>query len=174
MRILDKEQFRQSLYSALDESDGLEHHGVKGQKWGVRKKSRVTLSERPDNLVVKARKKVSKKFRDESNKNHIYDIRNSEGKRLGDLDLYDESTKSMNVTWLGIKSKHRGQGYATDALQQAIELAKKKKMSQVTLEVPGVSPDAHHIYKKLGFKDGKKISSDDDIWGGLTSMKKKI
>ena len=35
---MDKEQFRQSLYSALDESDGLEHHGVKGMHWGVRKR----------------------------------------------------------------------------------------------------------------------------------------
>lgn len=151
----------------------LEHHGVKGQKWGVRTKSRVTLTERPETGIIKVRKKLSKKFRKEAAKNHMYDIRTPDGKRVGDLNVYDESTKSMNVIWLGINGEHRGKGYGTDAMQQAIDIAKKKKMSQVTLEVPGGSPDAHHIYKKLGFKDGKKISSDD-IWGGLTSMKKKI
>lgn len=160
--------------------EDIQHHGVKGQKWGVRKKSRistndhVTLSELPDNLVVKARKKLSKKFREEANKNHVYKLTNSEGKKIGDLDLYDESKKSMNVVWVSVDGKHQGHGYATDTMRQVIDLAKKKKMSQVTLEVPGQSPDAHHIYKKLGFKDGKKISSDDDFWGGLTSMKKEL
>lgn len=152
------------------------HHGVKGQKWGVRKKSksRVTLSEVPDNAIIKAHKKLSKKYREEAHKNHSYDLRNSEGKKIGTLDVYDESKDSMNVVWLGVNKKYRGQGYATDAMKQVIDLANKKKVSQVTLEVPGDSPDAHHIYKKLGFKDDKKISSDDDIWGGLTSMKKEL
>ena len=155
-------------------SDSIEHHGVKGQKWGVRKKSRVTLSEVPDNAIIRTRKKVSKKYRAEAAKNHLYDLRNSEGKKIGNLNVYDESKKSMNVVWIGVDPKHRGQGYATDAMRQVIDLANKKKMSQVTLEVPGESPDAHHIYKKLGFKDDKKVSSDDDYWGGLTSMKKEL
>ena len=41
----------------------------------------------------------------------------------------------------------------------------------MTLEVPGNSPDARHIYEKLGFVAQEQISGDDDIWGGLTSMK---
>ena len=161
-------------HSDVQASDSIEHHGIKGQKWGVRKKSRVTLSEVPDNAIIRTRKKISKKYRAEAAKNHLYDLRNSEGKKIGNLNLYDESKKSMNVVWVGVNSKHRGQGYATDAMRQVIDLANKKKMSQITLEVPGGSPDAHHIYKKLGFKDDKKVSSDDDYWGGLTSMKKEL
>ena len=165
----------QTLYNKADIQDVIMHHGVKGQKWGVttKSKSRVTLSEVPDNAVIKARKKLSKKYRAAAAKNHSYDIHNSEGKKIGTVDVYDESKKSMNVVWVGVNSKHRGQGYATDAMKQVIDLAKKKNMSQVTLEVPGSSPDAHHIYKKLGFEDDKKISSDD-YWGGLTSMKKDL
>lgn len=144
------------------ENEILMHHGIKGQKWGVRKKSRVILSEVPDNAIIRTRKKVSKKYRAEAAKNHLYDLRNSEGKKIGNLNLYDESKKSMNVVWVGVNSKYRGQGYATDAMRQVIDLANKKKMSQITLEVPGGSPDAHHIYKKLGFKDDKKVSSDND------------
>ncbi len=156
------------------ENEILMHHGIKGQKWGVRKKNRVTLSELPDNPFVKYRKRISKDFREKSNRNHVYAIHNHEGKRIGDLNLYDESKNSMNVVWVGVNKKYRGQGYGTDVMKQVLDLAKKKNMSQVTLEVPGNSPAAHHIYKKLGFKDGKKLSSDDDIWGGLTSMKKEL
>lgn len=156
------------------ETDILMHHGVKGQKWGVRKKNRVTLSEIPDNLFIKYRKRISKDFREKSNRNHVYALHNHEGKKIGDLNLYDESKNSMNVVWVGVNKKYRGQGYGTDVMKQVLDLAKKKNMSQVTLEVPGNSPAAHHIYKKLGFKDSKKISPDDDFWGGLTSMKKEL
>ena len=30
------------------------------------------------------------------------------------------------------------------------------------------------IYEKLGFKAEKLISDEDDVWGGLTSMKLKL
>lgn len=47
-----------------------------------------------------------------------------------------------------------------------------KGCKQVTLEVPGVSPNARHIYEKLGFKStGEVIGDDDDICGGLTKMR---
>lgn len=34
--------------------------------------------------------------------------------------------------------------------------------------------NARHIYEKQGFVAGKQISSEDDVWGGLTKMKKKL
>lgn len=161
-------------------TDDIEHHGTKGQKWGVRKKktlpsyNRVSLDENPQSRISKALDKVSKWHKGETYKTKILTLRNSEGKKIGTMNLYDESNKSMNIVWLGVNKKYRGKGYATDALNQAIELAKKKKMSQVTLEVPGTSNDAHHIYRKLGFKDGEVISPVDDAWGGLTEMKKDL
>lgn len=47
-------------------------------------------------------------------------------------------------------------------------------MKQLTLEVPGISPDARHIYEKQGFEVVGQISDEDDVWGGLTSMKKNL
>ena len=51
-----------------------------------------------------------------------------------------------------------------------VKYAKQEKFKQITLEVPGDSPDARHIYEKLGFKATKVISDEDDVWGGLTQM----
>jgi len=92
-------------------------------------------------------------------------------KRIGDLELYQESPTSVNVVWLGINSKQRGNGYATASLMAAAHECKERGYKTMTLEVPGDSPDARHIYEKLGFVAGKQISEDDDVWGGLTSMK---
>ena len=100
----------------------------------------------------------------------IFEIKIGE-KRIGDLELYQESPTSVNVPWLGIDSKQRGNGYATASLMTAAHECKERGYKTMTLEVPGNSPDARHIYEKLGFVAGKQISEDDDVWGGLTSMK---
>jgi len=91
-------------------------------------------------------------------------------KRIGDLELYQESPTSVNVVWLGVDSKQRGKGYATACLIAAAHECKERGYKKMTLEVPGDSPDARHIYEKLGFVAHEQISDDDDVWGGLTSM----
>lgn len=30
--------------------------------------------------------------------------------------------------------------------------------------------ETRHIYEKIGFKKNKRISNEDDVWSGLTSM----
>lgn len=104
----------------------------------------------------------------------IMTLRDSSGNAIGDMQLFHESDKSVNVVWLGVNSKYRGKGYASAAMSMAEEYAKKSGAKQMTLEVPGNSPDARHIYEKQGFKSTGKISDPDDIWGGLTGMKKDI
>lgn len=104
----------------------------------------------------------------ENTSNYVIKV---DGKRIGDLELYKESKDSLNVVWLGVDNSERGNGYATAAMLGAIEVARRSGCKQVTLEVPGDSPDARHIYEKLGFVAQEVISDKDDIWGGLTSMK---
>ncbi len=99
-------------------------------------------------------------------------LRDSSGNVIGDMQLFHESDTSVNVSWIGINSESRGKGYASTAMSMAEEHAKKSGAKQMTLEVPGNSPDARHIYEKQGFKATGKISDPDDIWGGLTGMKK--
>ena len=55
-------------------------------------------------------------------------------------------------------------------MRTVIDDAKKQGMRHITLEVPTISPNARHIYEKLGFKETGKLGSEDDVWGGLTKM----
>ena len=176
----------------------LQHHGVKGQKWGVRryqnkdgsltpegrkrysdsiadtkvytkKGVEVTLRKQPTTLISETIQKLSPSARENANRSDFVDITVG-GKRVGDLQLYRENPKSINVVWVSVDSKHEGNGYATTVMKAVVDHAKKQNLDTVTLEVPGISPNARHIYESIGFKAKGKISDDDDSWGGLTAM----
>lgn len=176
--------------------DELCHFGVKGMKWGVRKKRQTsTKSNRPrQRLILESKTKNGAKIvgvqakgnkianflarynvnlqkkQIEATKNlELYD---ADSKKIGNLQLFHESPTSLNVTWLGINERDRGKGYGQAAMRMAEDYARKSGMKQLTLEVPGISPDARHIYEKQGFKAIGPIYDKDDVWGGLTAMKK--
>lgn len=94
-------------------------------------------------------------------------------KTVGDVQLYQESPDSINGVWLGIKNSERGKGYAQAALAEVLQECKRRGYKQFTLEVPGNSPDARHIYEKMGFKVVRELSTQDEdfVWGGLTAMR---
>lgn len=167
-------------------SDYLIHYGVKGMKWGVRKQKPpadyTTRSRNGDliemrrdgyGLLARGLGKINPNIAVEQSKTRFYNAYVN-GKKVGNIQLYNESDTSINVVWLGVKSRERGKGYAQAILESSAGRAKAAGFKQMTLEVPGNSPDARHIYEKQGFVAGKQISSDDDVWGGLTKMKKKL
>ena len=96
------------------------------------------------------------------------------GKTVGDLQLYREDKKSINVVWVSINEGHEGQGYGKAVMQAVVDHAKKQGLDRVTLEVPGISPNARHIYESLGFESKGLISDENDSWGGLTAMELKL
>ena len=198
-------------------TDELQHHGIKGQKWGVRrfqnkdgsltpagekrygddnpikqtpkqevKKSNsidgtkvyskhgveVSLQKQPTSLIAKAIGKISKKSREYQEKSDFMDVKVG-GKTVGDLQLYREDKKSINVVWVSINEGHEGQGYGKAVMQAVVDHAKKQGLDRVTLEVPGISPNARHIYESLGF-EATKVLSEQDAWGGLTAMELKL
>lgn len=95
-----------------------------------------------------------------------------DGKEIGDLQLEEVSADEVNIVWIGIDKSFRGQGYAQKILKWIINQF-KGKYNKLTLEVPGNSPDARHIYEKLGFKEVEYLG-DDDVWDGLTRMELKL
>ena len=196
----------------------LYHHGIKGQKWGVRrfqnkdgsltpagekrygddnqanqtlkqdtkkyssidgakvyskKGVEVSLQKQPTSLIAKAVGKISKKSREYQEKSDFMDVKVG-GKTVGDLQLYREDKKSINVVWVSINEGHEGQGYGKAVMQAVVDHAKKQGLDRVTLEVPGISPNARHIYESLGFESKGLISDENDSWGGLTAMELKL
>lgn len=103
-----------------------------------------------------------------------YTISDKLDNKLGTISTNKDSDVSLNIVWLSIKNKHRGNGYAQDVMKSIIDNAKAEGFKEITLEVPGTSPDARHIYEKMGFKETKMISDEDDVWGGLTGMVLKL
>lgn len=176
----------------------LEHFGVKGMKWGVRKdrkpkpevKSFVTetitrttkngdtftLHPTPTPKVTQFLARHFPRHRKLVENSATMDITDKKGKSIGNLQVHAVSKKEMNVMWIDIEESARGHGYAQAVMKSAEEIGRQKGFEKLTLEVPGISPDARHIYEKQGFKVVKEPNrlEKKDIWGGLTHMEKKL
>lgn len=132
----------------------------------------LEIEQIPKSIIARGLAFVSKNMLRNQLNEQNYNIK-VDGKTIGNMELHQDSPTEVNGVWLGIDEKHRGNGYATAVLMTALSECKKNGYKTFTLEVPGNSPDARHIYEKLGFKDVKQLTTpeDDFYWGGLTSMK---
>ncbi|WGH21700.1 acetyltransferase [Arthrobacter phage Inked] len=158
----------------------LAHYGVKGMKWGKRAtESRSTTLKSGAKLELEGEKTplparvlsaMIPALRRRIDASDNFTLKNAKGEKVGNMFLWKKKSDELNVVWVEVKDKHKGQGIATGAMRAAIDMAKQEGLKKVTLEVPGSSPDARHIYEKLGFKAGKQITPDNDMWGGLTEM----
>jgi RimJ/RimL family protein N-acetyltransferase len=173
------------------------HFGVKGMKWGVRKDrssqkaplkslgpdsvvrktasgEEVRLSKIPPSRFQNFMGRRSKKFRESYADQAYLTIHDGSGKKIGEAQVAKKSKDELNLVWLGINKSARGQGYATAVMKAGAEFGRQEGFKKLTLEVPKNSPDARHIYEKLGFKVVKeptaKEMEDDIVFGGLTEM----
>lgn len=150
-------------------------------KWGIEKErltvqtksgETISMKEHPSSRMASFLAKHSKRVAAEAEKTALFDIKDPDGNTVGDITLYKEAPDSVNVVWVTTNNKVRGRGYGTAVMKAAIQIAKDTGAKTVTLEVPGISPDARHIYEKLGFREVDSPDRDvDDTWGGLTNMR---
>lgn len=174
----------------------LYHYGVKGMKWGIRKeRQKINRRQRFETTVVLRKKNESVELHQnpesrtaaflakiipsvaENQKVHRdYTIKDNTGTSVGTMTTRMDPNNTMNIVWLSIKSKNGGKGYGQSAMRTIVSDAKKHGIKRITLEVPTTSPNARHIYEKIGFKaTGEAMLGDkDDVWGGLTKMQLKL
>ena len=158
--------------------------GVKGMKWGVRKEPEIvlkktlkngvelTVTKNPSPAIGKLLSAISPAYKNYMSSQAHFTLKDNMGKTVGDASFHQDSPTSLNLMWVGVKTKHRGKGYASAVLDGVVKYASDKGLEKLTLEVPGNAPDALHIYEKLGFKKSDKQDVDgvDPYWGGLTNM----
>ena len=101
-------------------------------------------------------------------------LKDSEGKKVGTMDVDMVSPTELNVVWIGVKSKDQNKGIGRTAIASAVSYAKEKGMEKVTMEVIGSSDYMISKYEEMGFKKVGTIGSEDDVWGGATEMEYKI
>lgn len=176
--------------------EALKHHGVKGMRWGVRKskapkekiesfvkdpitrttkngdKFTLVPSDKIDGRFTQFMARKFSRYRDLVENSAILDIQDKSGNSIGNAQIHRKSKDELNLVWLDIEKSHRGQGYAQAATLAAKDLGREQGFKKLTLEVPGISPDARHIYEKQGFQVTKEPSRLEraDVWRGLTEM----
>ena len=129
----------------------------------------ITLEKSGFGVIAKVLRNF-KSIRRRQDKQLTYNIKLN-GKEIGYLQIHETiSNSEINIMWLNINKGYEGNHYATKAMKSILEWAKKNGFRKVTLEVPGSSPNARHIYDKLGFKVVKEEESE--FWDGLTYMEK--
>lgn len=167
----------------------LEHYGVKGMKWGVRKDaSKSTYKDRVaelknnssfESFTVKTKNgetvnvdpapqfkiaayvnAISRKHTENTLKNSFM-VMSVKGESVGDASMVRESKDELYLNWLGVDDAHQGKGYGSAVFDAAVKHGRDLGVKKITLEVPGNAPDARHIYEKRGFKPTRELTAKE-------------
>ncbi len=184
---------RQQPFASPEEA--LEHFGVKGMQWGVRKErarnlkplipdeitrttangDTLTLSPKPPNKLNRTLAAISKNYAKGYSEGSWLTIKDKDGKKIGYANFWHKDKETVYLNQIEVKKNARGKGYATEILKAAEEHARAQGKTRMILEVPGNAPDARHIYEKMGFKATRELAPKGSaLYDGLTEMEKKL
>lgn len=170
----------------------LMHHGVKGMKWGVRKKrSQGTMrSVSRDKKWYGTTKNGEQIYLQRDRVNPVakgvqfltrkdfasYSAYNYKGEKVGNIQLDRKSKKEMNTTWMEVNKNHGGKGYAQTMQNLGEQISRDMGASKMTGEVIGLSPNMLHISEKNGYAKIGEVKTKEmmDSWGGLTLIEKDL
>ena len=176
-------------FDDLNDALRLEHYGVKGMRWGVRKrydaavdryhqgspggvttkvktKSGEELSivkQKPGPIAMAVLKLTGRKPEDALSAMRIV---NSSGKEVGSFQIWKdkEYPRTVRGEWLVIKEREQGKGYSKAVIAGLLKAATQDpSIDYARMQVPTDAAAAKHIYSSLGFKKDKVLAGKDDV-----------
>lgn len=143
-------------------------HGGPGSgrypKGSGKKYDRSTVTNKGEKLYFK------KHNRGLNKDSYYYKIYNSNDKKVAQLFLDKKNKNIMDINYITVKKKYRGNKFAQTILKEVEKIAKETNIKSLTLDATDAGPELH-IYKKLGYKTMRKNNIGNLT---LTRMKKDI
>jgi len=154
----------------------LAHHGIVGQRKGIRRFQNEDGSLTPAGKERygewhpgKRKKTVLKEIRNK-NGSYRYNIESEDGSKVGNISTYHQSDDSLRVSWISVDKNHKREGYASGAMDTLFNQAKEKGYKKVTVVIPKDDANVQHIYERLGFKPSNDGLTNDEVEDSITSL----